>query len=288
MTDDHVTRQLWIERIIVAVLFGATGLLIVAVFSPWQPLLSGIKDTLGRVGLIVGLLVTALLARTSPRFNKYWQPLYGLFVLAAAVSADWLAGNALIRMNALDPRVPKGMAFQKLADGIVISAVVLLLTRVSGAGLGSIYVQKGKLRRGIIIGLVAFCIAAATSIPISQLMFRAQNLTVSGILPWLPWILLFVLASATDEEIMFRGLFLRKLEPFFGPFMANCLIALVFTGLHAAVTYTSSQMGFIAVLVPLALAWGYLMQKTDAIWGSILFHAGMDISIVLGLFSTAR
>lgn len=29
------------------------------------------------------------------------------------------------------------------------------------------------------------------------------------------------------------------------------------------------------------------MQKTDAAWGSILLHAGMDIPIILGLFSTA-
>jgi hypothetical protein len=74
-------------------------------------------------------------------------------------------------MNALDPGAPKGMAFQKLADGIVISAVLFLLTRVSGASLGSIYVQKGKLRREIMIGLVTFCVAAATRIPIAQLMF---------------------------------------------------------------------------------------------------------------------
>ena len=128
MTDDHVTRQLWIERIIVAVLFGAAGLLIVAVFSPWQPLLSGMKDTLGRVIVMLALLTAALLARSSGRFNKYWQLLYGLFVLAAAVSADWFAGSALIRMNALDPAAPRGMALQKLNDGVVITAVVVLLT----------------------------------------------------------------------------------------------------------------------------------------------------------------
>ena len=99
--------------------------------------------------------------------------------------------------------------------------------------------------------------------------------------------LAFVLTSATDEEIMFRGLFLRKLEPFVGAFLANCLVALVFTGLHAVVTYTSDQLGFLAATLPLAIAWGYIMQKTDGIWGSILFHAGMDIPIVLGLFSVA-
>lgn len=288
MIDAEMTRPTNAERIIIAVLFGAVGLLIVAVFSPWIPLLPAAKDLVGRIGVMLALLAAALFARRSSWWNKYWQLLYGLFVLLAASSADWFVGNALIRMNVLDPSVPKGMALQKLNDGIVISAVVLLLTRISGASLGSIYVQKGKLRQGIIIGTISFAAAAAVAVPISQLMFKAQNLTITQLLQWSPWILLFALSSATDEEIMFRGLFLRKLEPFLGPLFANCLIALVFTGLHAAVTYTSDQIGFLAATLPLAVAWGYIMQKTDAMWGSILFHAGMDIPIILGLFSTAR
>lgn len=287
MIDAHTPRLTGAERIIAAVLFGAVGLVIVAAFSPWVPLLTGTRGLVGRIGLMVVLLSGALLAWHGSWWNKYWRLLYSLFVLLAASSADWFVGNALIRTNMLDPSTPRGMAFQKLNDGIVIVAVVLLLTRISGASLGSIYVQKGKLRQGIIIGVVAFAVAAAVAVPISQLMFKAQDLTAAKVLQWSPWILLFVLSNATGEEIMFRGLFLRKLELFLGPFLANCLIALVFTGLHAAVTYTSSQMGFLAVLVPLALAWGYIMQKTDAVWGSILFHAGMDIPIILGLFSTA-
>jgi membrane protease YdiL (CAAX protease family) len=35
----------------------------------------------------------------------------------------------------------------------------------------------------------------------------------------------------------------------------------------------------------LGLAWGYIMQKTDNAWGSILFHAGADILVFLGVFS---
>lgn len=287
MIDAQTPRATSTERIVAAVLFGAAGLVTVAVFSPWVPLLTGTKGLMGRIGLMVVLLSVALLARRSLRWNKYWQLLYGLFVLLAASSADWFVGNALIRMNALDPSTPRGMAFQKLADMIVIAGVVLLLTRISGTSPGSIYVQKGKLRRGIIIGVIAFVASAAVAIPIAQLMFKAGDLTVTQILQWSPWVLLFVLTSATDEEIMFRGLFLRKLEPFVGAFLANCLVALVFTGLHAVVTYTSDQLGFLAATLPLAIVWGYIMQKTDGIWGSILFHAGMDIPIVLGLFSVA-
>ncbi len=87
------------------------------------------------------------------------------------------------------------------------------------------------------------------------------------------------------EEVLFRGLFLRKLEPFYGKVISNLLVAFVFTVLHRAATYTADQYLFLAILFPLALAWGYIMQKTDAVWGSILFHAGMDIPIILGIFS---
>jgi membrane protease YdiL (CAAX protease family) len=55
--------------------------------------------------------------------------------------------------------------------------------------------------------------------------------------------------------------------------------------LHEGASYTSQEYIFLAVLVPLALAWGYIMQKTDSVWGSILFHAGMDIPIFLGIFA---
>jgi len=80
-------------------------------------------------------------------------------------------------------------------------------------------------------------------------------------------------------------LFLRKLQPFFGSTISILMIAFVFTLLHNGVSYTSSDRIFLAVLVPLALAWGYIMQKTDGIWASVLFHAGMDIPIMLGIFA---
>jgi len=34
-----------------------------------------------------------------------------------------------------------------------------------------------------------------------------------------------------------------------------------------------------------ALLWGYLMQKSDSLWGSALFHAGADCMIVLAIFT---
>jgi len=116
-------------------------------------------------------------------------------------------------------------------------------------------------------------------------MFNAKDLALARIQPWIPWILIYVLANAAMEEILFRGLFLRKLQPFLGKFFSNFLIAFVFTFLHGTVNYAADQFIFAVIVFPLALLWGYLMQKTEGVWGSILFHAGMDIPIMLGIFS---
>jgi len=87
------------------------------------------------------------------------------------------------------------------------------------------------------------------------------------------------------EEILFRGVFLKKLSPFVGKFAANLLIAIVFTLIHGFTDYSVDNLIFLAILFPLALVWGWIMQKTEGVWASILFHAGMDIPIMLGIFS---
>jgi membrane protease YdiL (CAAX protease family) len=75
------------------------------------------------------------------------------------------------------------------------------------------------------------------------------------------------------------------LQPFFGKFAINLLMAIPFTLMHSGVGYTADILIFIGMLFPLSLAWGWTLQKTDSLWGSILFHAAMDIPIAFGLFS---
>ena len=70
-----------------------------------------------------------------------------------------------------------------------------------------------------------------------------------------------------------------------GVFASNLLMAIVFTLMHTGVEYTSDALLFLAILLPLALAWGSIMQKTDSLWGSVLFHAGTDIPVIIGILS---
>ena len=285
MTDHPVSARHWGERLGLAVLFGTIGLLIMTVFSPWQPTLPRVADYLGRVGLILVLLILTGVVRKSARYGLYWRVLVGLLIMAIAVSLDWVFARFLIDFLGVTGETPAGIALLKLNECAVIVIVTVLGTRMSGENLGSLYIQRGRLRLGLTIGLIAFAVAAAGAVPMAGLMFYGQDLTVARIAPWIPWVLIFVLANATMEELLFRGLFLHRLERHYGKAIANFLIAFVFTGLHAVVNYTPDRVLFLAVLFPLALAWGYITQKTEGSWGSILFHAGMDIPIVLGLFS---
>jgi membrane protease YdiL (CAAX protease family) len=286
LENRSLTAKELIGLIGLALLFSLIGSLIIIVFSQYRPLLSGIYDLSGRLGLILILLIAALLARRSKSFHNYWQLIFGLFIMACAVSLDWWTARFILDSLGGYSNTPAGLALEKLKTMIIVAITVIILTRFSGSTLGSIYVQRGDLKRGLTIGLIAFGIAVAGSIPMSKLMFTGEDMSLAEVLKWAPWILIAVLANATNEELLFRGLFLRKLEPFYGKFLSNCLIVFVFTGLHLGVTYTRDQMLFLVIVVPLALAWGTIMQKTDSVWGSILFHAGTDIPIFLSIFST--
>lgn len=63
-------------------------------------------------------------------------------------------------------------------------------------------------------------------------------------------------------------------------------VAIVFTITHAPVKYTPNIHLFLIGLISLAMVWGDLMQKTDSIWGSVLFHAGADLVILIGILET--
>ena len=288
MENHHVSlKELW-ERAILAALFMAFGMLIYIIFSPLRPMLKSTADYLGRIGLTAGLLMIVWLAGRNEHLGPYRSLLLGLLIMSVATSLDWVFANYLLEHIRLNTKTPSGMALMKLNEFFIVATTIITLTLLTGGRLGSIYIQKGNLREGLLVGGIAFCLAAAASPWMAEYLFKGQNLTSERIIIWLPWVLIFALANAAQEELLFRGLFLGKLEPFFGKFISNALIVFVFTLVHQGVNYTSDQLGFLAVLALLAFAWGYLMQKTDSIWGSVLFHAGMDIPVILGIFSNLK
>lgn len=285
MTDELPKFRTLGEKLILILFFAVAGTLIIVVFSPWDPLLNAKVDYLGRLAAIIFFAALYPLTRKIALLEKYHQIVFGLLVLVTAVTLDWVFGIYLIKQLGVRATSPANIALVKLNEFAVVAAVIIAFTVASGKQLGEIFLKKGKLRLGLIIGAACFVVLVAGSIPMAVNWFQGRDLLVTRVVPWIPWVLIFVFANSALEELMFRGLFLRKLEPFLGKFLSNLTIALVFTLIHYGVTYTVDQVFFLLILFPLALLLGWLAQKTDALWASILLHAGMDIPVILGIFS---
>ncbi|MBN2146518.1 MAG: CPBP family intramembrane metalloprotease [Anaerolineales bacterium] len=288
MKDDQTPVYKSGQRVALLALFLVLGLLIFVVFSHMRPVLPQNYDLIGRIIIIVGFLVSALLARASLRYDKYWQVLFACFIASLATAIDYYLPSRdwLLQFFNISIKTPAGIVIDKLDSSLIIIVSVILLTKASGSSLSSIYLQRGNIKKGLVIGLVAFFVAAAGSIPVSELFFGGRDLQLDKVLSWSPWILIFVIGNAFNEELLFRGLFLQKYSPFVGKFCSNLVIAIPFALHHTGVSYSSDILLFLAILLPLALAWGFVMQKTDSLWGSVLFHAGTDIPVVLAIFST--
>ncbi len=133
----------WSERIILALLFLGLGALIYIVFSPLRPLLDKTlsdrtADYLGRAGLIAVLLAVVLLVRRSSQYQRYTQVFVGLLIMAVTVSLDRFLSVYLLEYLGVDGNTPAGFALLKLNEAAIVVSVVILLTRFSGGGLGSI------------------------------------------------------------------------------------------------------------------------------------------------------
>jgi membrane protease YdiL (CAAX protease family) len=234
------------------------------------------------IGIPLLFSAMAMLARRNRRFIDYLPALNSFVMVSVGLLLMWLVDDFPRRWLNLDPKGPPGRATIKVTDAVILLLTVIIVGKLLRMDFDSIYLRKGrKPLLGLAIGLAGFAIMAAFAF----LEAQSMGISTSQLLGWTPWILSFVLANGFFEELMYRGLFLKKFEPLLGAFLSNFLIAFVFAIGHAGVTYSADVAVFVAITFALALIWGYLMQKTGSLWGSALFHAGADTLIIIGLFS---
>lgn len=217
----------------------------------------------------------------SPRFRRYGRVSFAFFVGSTAFLLLWLVAQFLTYPGT----TVEGIALGKARDALLVVVVIVAAVRVSGHQMSSVYYQRGKLRLGLVVGLSTFVGFALVGIPGATWLFAAQNLGLGTVLSWTPWILIFALASGTLEESLYRGLFLRRYASLLGPRTANLLQAAIFATIHLGVAYTPEPYLFVALTLGLGLVWGFLMQKSESVLGSVLFHAGTDVLVILGIFS---
>jgi membrane protease YdiL (CAAX protease family) len=227
-------------------------------------------------------LLSAFFLRSHKNLKDYWQIFFAFFIASLAIFFDFLINMPSDTMN--------GIVLDMLVSASIIISTIILLTRISGNTLSSIYIKKGNIKLGMIIGLAGFSIFALTSIPAAEYLFQGQNLSLGRVTAWMPWIIPIVLLNGVREEVLYRGLFLKKFESKLGLKTSNLLQAIIFSLSHSVAgvglnVYTPFIWILVIFTFSLGLAWGYTMQRTNSVLGSILFHAGTDLPVFIGIFS---
>ena len=235
--------------------------------------------------LSIFFLTLTVLFHRNERYKKYWQILLSFFIASFALNLQAISGWLGFQTTTMN-----GLVYAMLSSTALVAASIIVLTRISGGSMYSIFLAKGKIKLGLLVGLIGFLVFVALSIPGANFLFQGQNLTMAKLFSWMPWILPIVLANGLREELLYRGLFLRKFKSLLGIVPSILLQALIFSLSHSVAGIGITQYTpYISVLMVatflLGLVLGYVMHRTDSIIGPILIHAGTDIPIFIGIFS---
>lgn len=269
------------RKLVVSLCLLLSGLAVFVLGSPYYSVFPTNNNQTYYVVLTAFFLVVALVLRKSRSLAQYERPAYAFFIASAALL--FLSTGVLnIRVPTADPM--KEIALDKLSQFLHIVPLILALTLIPGNDLKSIFLAKGNLRAGLIFGGVSFGVWAVLAYLVQAGASGFPRLSASTIL----FMLLFVFCNAIMEELWFRGIFLKGYEVAVGRLAAIIITSIPFGASHVNATYEFPGGGVVFGIVVFALGvvGAYSMFKTRSIVGSVLFHAGYDLVIIVPILNS--
>jgi len=278
----------WVKRLVLFVVFLICEVAIFILGSNYFEIFPTNKNLTYNLVICAVFLAAALWFKRTERLNVYWRVTYAFFVASMAYPTTWFTidwVNRLIGRFSLTPDTTQGMAVAKLIEVILVTVPIIVLTKLSGADLGSIFLKRGNLKLGLGVGGLVFVFLSTAAF-----MFAAQRFTgMEALGAAVVWGLIFSFANGLMEELWLRGIFLKHFERFLGVHSSVWLTAIVFALLHGFAFYFMPEAlpFFLLNTLSLGLACGYLMMKTDSIWGAVLIHAASDLFLFIAVLATA-
>jgi membrane protease YdiL (CAAX protease family) len=231
--------------------------------------------------VILGLLAVALALRKNARLRPYWRLAFAYFVASCAIMLSDYVGDWALILSGQALNTAIGFTALKLGEDAAIIGTIIVLMRLTRDDPEELFLSKGRLGLGLGIGITSFLIFTVLGL-FSTVANGIRPDIVRGLLPAF---LLVALADGFMEEMLFRGLFLRRLGRFVGDNWANVLTATVFAFMHLGVLFTASLTMFLVIVFLLGLLWGWIMQRTRSVLAPALFHAGVDMLIIADAFA---
>jgi membrane protease YdiL (CAAX protease family) len=237
----------------------------------------------GHIKLVIRLILLTLSITAWLLFKKHNKHVASLlgFAFFALNLAFLIVTPITSEFLNLDMGSTKGIALSKLSDSLIISSVIIASVILVKQPLRSIYITKGRLGTGLVIGLLFFVL-------FGFLAFRnpGQPVDLSFLRNNWAWILIFVMANGFMEELIFRGLFLEKLNLLFSHHFSILITSVCFAMPHIIIQYQANVLLFAGICFVLGMICGYAMHYTCSIIAPALIHAGADLMIMVPIFAT--
>jgi membrane protease YdiL (CAAX protease family) len=279
---EPAARPSWFYRPGLFTLFFACGIAVFVFGCNYFRIFPTNKNLAYEGGLTIAFLIAALLMRASERWAKYWQIAYAFFIASAVWFVATLVGgfgNWALRLMQLSGSTPMGVAIGKVGEAIGAVTIILVLNKLAGADLGSVFIKRGNLKWALVVGFAVLLNFASAGL----MAFANQYASLERLGTVMLWGLVFSLANGFMEELWLRGIFLGKLQPLIGTGAAIVLASLVWSIMHAGALYMSPSAlpVFLLNLFTHGLAMGYLVFKMNNLWGASLYHAACDFWLFL-------
>ena len=235
---------------------------------------------------IVGILVIVTLAlyQSKGELNRYWKLSCSFLIASIGLLFAWIFGRWYTLIPGLSPSTVEGAAIAKFAEVLPIVLAILVGVWIIEKDLSVLYLNGGNVRKSIKLGIIISPAALLVFVALGGLGFSA---TPNEVIAWMPWICVFAFSNALMEELLIRGLFLRKYESVFGKRGALILTSVIFALFHQTIigfTDILTMAAYFSIPLILGILWGYIIQKSDNIWGAVLAHMISDIFFVLVMF----
>jgi membrane protease YdiL (CAAX protease family) len=231
--------------------------------------------------VILGSLATALALRKNNRLKPYWRLAFAYFIASCAIMLSDYTGDWALILSGQTLYTAEGFTALKLGEDVAIIGVIVVVVLLTRDDPKELFLSRGRFRLGLIIGVTSFLVFTIIGIYLTL----GKGYPPDRIRELLPVFLLISLADGFMEELLFRGLFLKRLGRFVGDNLANLVTATVFTFVHLGVSFAASLPTFLMIVFLLGLIWGWIMQRTGSVLASALFHAGMDMLIIANAFA---
>lgn len=242
----------------------------------------GLRD-IYKIGLSTLLLIAYFVS------HKYFPNHKTVFLAFFLVSLGWIVENNLTsriaQMFSWNTQELSGFAYTMVVSTLLVSAPVIIGWLLAGQKLSDIYIQGSVKIWGTVLGIVGLLLIGGLGV----LQALNEGLTIELIGAAIPLAFVFAVANGFREELVYRAVFLKGFQANIGIVAAIIVTTLVFALAHIDPGYTTANLIiFVIVLVLIGVVGSLIMLKTGSLIGSVLFHAGADVLLIMGMLSSRQ